>query len=366
MFKKKIYFYCPILENGGIKTTTEIYINYLQNFFEIELFTNAKKISYLKNFKSKKNIKIFNLNNTFLANKIFLNSIFVFFKIIKRNKNEIVGKKQIVIFSMQNHIIILLLNFFFLKKKILIRTSSIIPNKNNLKETQYYQFIWLKKIVIYFYRLADHIITFSNDNVIKLKKIGVQNVSCVYNYFKKNAINRAKIKKDHLNIFFIGRFSYEKDPEFFLRNLLDLKKIKIHLIGDGGLKNKLLNISKNAENVYFYSYTENPFLKFKNKIDLLCITSKYEGTPNVMGEAMSYKIPILAPKEVGLAKKILKNGKLGYLYKSGDEHSFKGEIKKICNNYASATLKAKYAWKSMDRFNKKNTLFKIKKILDNL
>jgi glycosyltransferase involved in cell wall biosynthesis len=121
-----------------------------------------------------------------------------------------------------------------------------------------------------------------------------------------------------------------------------------------------------GENVYFYNYTENPFLRFKNKINLLCITSKYEGTPNVMGEAMSYKIPILAPKEVGLAKKFLKNGKLGYLYKSGDEHSLKGEIKKICNNYASATLKAKYAWKSMDRFNKKNTLFKIKKILDNL
>ena len=267
---------------------------------------------------------------------------------------------------MQNHIIILILNFFFLKKKILIRTSSIIPNKNNLKEIKNYKFIFLKRIVIYFYRLADHVVTFSNDNVLKLKKIGIQNVSCVYNYFKKHRINRAKVKKDNLNVFFIGRFSYEKDPEFFLKNLLYFKKIKIHLIGNGSLKNKLLNIAKKKENVYFYNYMENPFLKFKNRIDLLCITSKYEGTPNVMGEAMSYKIPILAPKEVGLAKKFLKNGKLGYLYKLGNENSFKGEIRKICNNYASAILKANYAWKSLDRFNIKNTLFKIKKILDNL
>ena len=85
---------------------------------------------------------------------------------------------------------------------------------------------------------------------------------------------------------------------------------------------KFLRVTK----IFFYGFIKNPFEKFKNKIDLLCITSKYDGTPNVMGEAMSIGIPVLAPKNVGLANLFIGNEKNGFLYKSGDGNSF---IRKI-------------------------------------
>ena len=94
-------------------------------------------------------------------------------------------------------------------------------------------------------------------------------------------------------------------------------------------------------------------------MDLLCITSHYEGTPNVMGEAMSYGIPVLAPKNIGLTNLFLKNGKYGFLYKNDNNLSFKKKIYEILNNYNLAKKKALLGFKSLERFNKQKTLTKL-------
>ena len=65
------------------------------------------------------------------------------------------------------------------------------------------------------------------------------------------------------------------------------------------------------------------------RIDAICITSKYDGTPNVLGEAVAYKIPCLAPKNVGLSNVILLNGKGGYLYKPNSNSNFKHKLSSI-------------------------------------
>ena len=53
-------------------------------------------------------------------------------------------------------------------------------------------------------------------------------------------------------------------------------------------------MSKNyKKDIFFYGHVNEPFKKFSFRMDLLCVTSRYDGTPNVLGEAMSYKIPVL-------------------------------------------------------------------------
>ena len=78
---------------------------------------------------------------------------------------------------------------------------------------------------------------------------------------------------------------------------------------------------------------------------------------------MSYGIPVLAPKEIGLTKLFLKNGKIGYLYKLDNSNSFQQKINEIIKNYSSASKKAKMAYNSISRFNYENTLNKIDKII---
>ena len=348
--KKEILFYCPYIERGGISATLLKYTKFLSKFYDISVFTNSFSTNVLCQFSKK--VKIINIKNNFFYQNRILNNLIVFTKMSKfTNKN-------CLIFSLQDHFLILLLNKFITKKKIIIRTSSIIPNGKNKIEEKYLKNSFLKKHLIKIYRLANKVITFSNENVRYFSSKNIKS-TCIYNYFKKNKVFVKKIKSNRKNIFFIGRFSHEKNPIFFLKNLINFKNINLHLVGDGYQKKMLLNLANNKKNIFFHGFVDNPFKKFKKKIDLLCITSLYEGTPNVMGEAMSFGVPVLAPKNIGLTNLFLKNGKYGFLYQNDNNLSFKRKISEILDNYSLAKKKALFGFKSLGRFNEKKTLKKL-------
>jgi len=352
--KKRVLFYCPYIERGGISVTLLKYTKFLSKFYDISVFTNSFSRNILSKFGKK--VKIINIKNKLFYQNRILNDLAVF-KIMSKFTYG-----NCLIFSLQDHFIILLLNKFITKKKIVIRTSSIIPNNKNKLEEKHLKNLFIKKNLIKIYRLADKVITFSKTNVKYFNSKKIKS-TCIYNYFKKNKVFPKNIKSNKLNIFFIGRFSYEKNPIFFLKNLINLENINLHLVGDGYQKKMLLNIANKSNNVFFHGFVDNPFKKFNKKIDLLCITSLYEGTPNVMGEAMSYGIPVLAPKNIGLTKLFLKNGKYGFLYQNENSLSFKRKIFKIINNYSLAKKKALMSLKSLGRFNEHKTL---KKLLNEL
>ena len=111
---------------------------------------------------------------------------------------------------------------------------------------------------------------------------------------------------------------------------------------------------------------EDAIKKLNKKIDIICITSKFDGTPNVLGEAVSYKIPCLAPRNVGLSNMVLLNGKGGYLYKSNSSDSFKSKLSSMLLNYDKAINKSNLAYKGLERFNYNNTLLKLKKYINEI
>ncbi len=360
--KKKILFFCPQISDGGIEKTLINYLNHFSINNEIYLVTNTFNTKQLKLIS--KRVKIINFKINFLIKLRILNNLICSFLLIKFTN------KETIIFSVQEHFFLLLFKFFGLKSKLVIRTPTAISNTKNKYEAQFLdKKHFFKKFIIRFYKYSNMVITFSEDNKNYLKhKLNVKNVEVVYNFFPKHYGNK-KIKKIY-NIFFIGRLVDDKDPIFFLKNLIFLKdftKFKIHIIGKGNCLEDMKKISKDfSKHIKFYGYLKNPLVKMHKEIDLICITSKYDGTPNVLGEALSYKIPCLAPTRVGLSNYLLKNGKFGYLYKPGNEKSFQKQINNILNNYNQAIKKATKGFKSLDRFNKKNTLIKLEKLIHNM
>jgi len=361
-YNKKILFFCPAIGDGGLEKTLSIYLNYFSKFNSVVLVTNTKNIKRLSSIN--KNIEIINPKNDFFLKYRILNNLFCIFLLLK-NIND-----KDIIFSMQDHFLFLLLKCFGFKNKLVIRTMSAIYNdKNRSEATQLKKYLFLKKFIIHFYKYADLVITFSKNNKFYLKRVNkVKNVEVIYNYFKK--YNGKKKVKKFYNIFFIGRLVDDKDPVFFLKNCISLIRnynIKIHIIGKGNNLSTLKSMSeKYKKNIKIYGFTETPLKKYNKIIDLLCVTSKYDGTPNVLGEAMSYKIPVLAPNKVGLSNLLLSDGKFGYLYKPGNNVSFQYNIIKIITNYSQAITKAKKGYNALDRFSKKNTLLKLKNMINNI
>lgn len=362
IYNKKIFFFCPAIGDGGLEKTLSIYLNYFSKYNNITLVTNTKNIKRLASIN--KNTKIINPKNNLFLKYRLLNNLYCIFLLLKKTNSEN------IIFSMQDHFFLLLLKYFGLKNKLVIRTMSAIYNGRNTSESlQLKKYLFLKKFIMNFYKYADLVITFSTNNKFYLKRVNkVKNVQVIYNYFKKYN-GKKKIKKTY-NIFFIGRLVDDKNPIFFLKNCIELTKnynIKIHIIGKGDNFLTLKSISEKYHNVIkLYGFNESPLKRYNKIIDLLCVTSKYDGTPNILGEAMSYKIPVLAPNKVGLSNLLLSNGKFGYLYKPGNSASFRKNIINIITNYGQAIIKAKKGFEGLDRFNKKNTLFRLNKMINDI
>ncbi len=353
--EKKIYLLCPSIHDGGLEKTLSIYANFLAKKFQVNLVTNTFNNKRLKTFN--KNVKIINFKNKFFLKNRILNNLFCVFQTL------MMKEKKLVVFSFHDHFFWCLLKFFKIKFKLIIRTqTAIINNKNKSEEKSIKQKFFLRNLITLFYKYTDLVITFSNENKLYLKKkIKVKNVKVIYNYFPQ--YNGFKKVKKIYNVFFIGRLVPDKDPIFFLKNCMSLSqkiKFNIGIVGKGTCYKMLKSISeKNKSNIKIYGYLENGLTKLNQKIDVMCITSKFDGTPNVLGEAVAYKIPCIAPKGVGLANLILLNGEGGYLYKPGSDNDFKNKLSSILLNYNGAIVKSKKAYKKLKRFNFDNTLKKL-------
>ena len=351
--KKKIYFFYPNIINDGIKRTFKVYSNFLKKKYDIYLVTASNK-NLLKDFPG---IKIIKPKLNSFSNIKLINNILCAFKIMSLNKD------RITVISLDDHFVLLFLKLIMIKFKLIIRTPNPIYNIFNKYERKFSNHKgYTNKFEIYFYKFADLVITYSNHNKLSLiKKFGAKNTVHINNFFEKKIFKKKKIKKTY-NIFFIGRFVESKDPIFFLKNVLKLKEkinINVFILGEGELLDELKKISKNNKNINFLKFTNNPFKKYHEKIDLLCVTSKFDGTPNVLGEAIAHSIPCVAPRNVGLANVLLKNGKGGYLYKQGNNRSFQEKVHYALKNYKKTIQKSLVSYDELENFSKENTLFKL-------
>jgi len=150
---------------------------------------------------------------------------------------------------------------------------------------------------------------------IKKSKI-IINPNCSY-IDADRLINPNLISSQGLVFGFCGRLVNQKNPIEVLKiaKLLYTKKIKSKflIMGDGYLKKNLMNyiLKDNIENIEFIDHGDLDI--FFNQINILLITSLYEGNPYLYQDALINSIPILT-RNVGGSNYYVKNNKNGYIY----------------------------------------------------
>lgn len=131
----------------------------------------------------------------------------------------------------------------------------------------------------------------------------------------------------------VGGFSYEKN-HLGLLNIFELvlqvePSVHLHLIGDGPLKNLVLEEvqkRKLTQAITFYGFIPEP-LPYIKSADILVLPSIIEGLPGVILEAMYCKTPVVA-YDVGGIREIVNYG-TGSLIEKADEKAFADEVVKI-------------------------------------
>jgi len=91
----------------------------------------------------------------------------------------------------------------------------------------------------------------------------------------------------------VARLSPEKNISYAIDLFKRLSNHRLIVIGDGPLRNSLKEkiVKEKIDNVKLIGYKENVY-EYYNLLDVFLLTSKFEGTPISIIEAMSYNLPI--------------------------------------------------------------------------
>jgi len=347
--EKQLILFMPSMEGGGVEKNIILISNYLsKNLKKIILITFDNKFN--KNFSKK--IKIINPNS--IKNKKYSKyykyfiCLMILFKQILTNKNSL-------IFAFQANIYCIILSIF-LNVPIIVRSNSSPTGwTNNFIKNFLFKF---------FFQLCNLLIVNSYEFKKEIDKKFNINSKVIYNPLnKKKIIEKSKLtvnfdffKKDQsLKIINIARFTDQKDHLTLIKAFKILyKKInaKLLIIGYGAnykiMKNFIIDNNLNKK-VKIIKFQENPY-KYLRRADLFVLTSRYEGLPNVLLEAMTLKKFVISTDCQTGPKEILNNGKYGILFKIKDYKTISKKIIFFSKNKNKLKKKINLAYQSLERF----------------
>ena len=362
--KKRVLIFMPSIEEGGVEKNLFLVSNFL-----IKKFMKVSLITISKNYKKKfhKSIKFISLSSD-IWNKY--GRKFKYFLALILLIKEFLNNRNLIVFSFQANIYCIIVCKLF-RVKVISRSNSAPDgwSKNWLKRNIF-------KIVL---NLADKVMVNSKQFKKELKRHFNVDAICIYNPLNTKEI-REKSKKKSLSIFKskkkikilnIGRFTEQKDQMTLLKSLNDLKQnleYEAILIGKGILINKLnryIKANNLDNNVRILNFVDNPYNLLK-QTDIFILSSKYEGLPNVLLEALVLNKFIISSDCPTGPKEILLNGKGGLLFKTGNYQELTNKILYYSKNKKKCDKLLKVAVKNLNRFDYHKNLMNYHNLVNSL
>jgi GalNAc-alpha-(1->4)-GalNAc-alpha-(1->3)-diNAcBac-PP-undecaprenol alpha-1,4-N-acetyl-D-galactosaminyltransferase len=326
--KKKIGFVIGELSSGGAERVISTLSNDLIERFDITIITFVKSSSF---YPLDTRIKVVACNDKIIKPISIFDSLKLNYILLKRI-SQIVKKEEINI-----------LIGFITSANILTTIAAklngipcIISERNNpLVEDVPKLWEILRKFV---YPMANSLVLQTN-GIKKLyeKKIKPQRITILPNpisselsKLRSNTIKREKI------ILTVGRLDKNKchDKLISAFNTLSLKGWKVKIIGDGVKKqelNKLIesyNLSDKIEIIPKVKDIHN----FYNRASIFVFTSKTEGFPNALLEAMHYGLPCISTNCNFGPSDLINDGVNGFLIPINDQAVLINKLSQLINN----------------------------------
>jgi glycosyltransferase involved in cell wall biosynthesis len=228
---------------------------------------------------------------------------------------------------------------------------------------------WKNKIVLYLipwlYRFADVIVANSSETAEDLGKLVCRKVYWVYNPTVNHRIESLS-KEEVTETWFtndprpcvvgVGRFSLQKDFATLInafRLVRDEMDVKLLLLGEGELRSELeqeiINLDLSTD-VYLPGFVSNPY-KFLATASVFVLSSRYEGLPNALIEAIYLGIPCVSTNCKSGPREILFEGEGGALVPVGNERKMADSILEVIRNPKLAEEKSTIAASGLHRFN---------------
>jgi glycosyltransferase involved in cell wall biosynthesis len=211
-------------------------------------------------------------------------------------------------------------------------TSMVSMNKARVK------FPWIyNRLVKKYYRRFDHIIcqsVYMQHDLVQHYHIAVNKTTVIHNAVDAVLSNdpaKDRAAQEEYKFITVSRLSEEKGIERLIHavGLLTLP-FKFYIIGDGDKKEylqKLICKLQLQDKIFLKGEKKDPFAGMQDA-GLFLMGSFYEGFPNVLLEAGSYGIPVIAFNVPGGIGEIIREGENGLLVEDNDLPGFAAAINK--------------------------------------
>lgn len=215
----------------------------------------------------------------------------------------------------------------------LLGVPVIISSYRNLYANQYERLLW---------PLSSHIIC--NAEAIRAKlveKHGVQEsrISVV-----PNGVDTDFFTPDSTQVFtsptilYAGRLVKQKDPLMLLEAFCLIHKVmpdaKLLIVGNGSLRVQLDQFIKHHSLEKHVSLIRGTvdIEKYMQQASIFLLPSLYEGSPNILVEALACGVPVVATRTSGIPE-LVEHGMNGYLVSPGDAKSMaEFSVRLLCDN----------------------------------
>lgn len=171
--------------------------------------------------------------------------------------------------------------------------------------------------------------------------------------------------KENLNIDYkyivhVSRFDCRSKDFYTLIDAYNLlpknlrSNIKLLLVGDGSDRKKIedyVELKELKNSVVFEGMQKNPY-KYIVNAECFVLSSKTEGFPLVICEALSCKCPIISSDCVAGPSDILQNGKYGLLFEVGNSKELESCMEKVLTDNELRTKLKKSAVQRVKEINK--------------
>ena len=375
-----VNYHTPIYKQASEIDNVKTKVFFLLNVFKDEFNENNWPIDYSNSkiqlltgydFKFIKNYAPITSNSFF-----GLLNFGIIFEIIKY-------RPQFVLVFGWMHLILPIVIFlsFFLKYKIILKGEADLINKKNTninKLAKNYLKILFTNINYITYSYKKNMEYFLDKNV-KSNKLFFFPCAVDNSYYKKinNELNKFEIRKqfsttnNEIVALYVGRFDSRKRILYLLHIFLKCRfnsYVKLFLIGDGDLKNDVINfVNKNNwinKKVIIETFkNQYQTCLYYKMADFVVLPSIKDPSPKVLNEALNFNLPSLISDNIGTADDLIINEYNGLIFNTFSEDDFIYNFEKLVNNKNLRLKLSKNCKQTIDKWSIDEDINVLKKLI---
>lgn len=219
------------------------------------------------------------------------------------------------------------------RKWIIIETIHSIPGKMLSKSAELIRKLFIKKGLLSFVGISENIALIMKERYKKCSCITINN-GCYFPEYKGFIQN----KKEY-DFIIVASFSEVKDHLLLFKVFKELcddnHNYKLLCVGGGPLLESSKEFVKdyNLERNVIFTGSQSNVFKYLSMAKIFVLSSKYEGNPISVLEAMSMGLPLVVPN-VGGIPNIVKNNRNGLLYEPSNYEQLLYSMKELLNDEA--------------------------------